>query len=78
MLTLTIPGRLSIDVPTLREASQVYRNAVDLSGEGASTFPAGKIDRAGRVVARVSYNGRVWPDVEWRPGTKPIYDPCTA
>lgn len=29
----------------------------------------------GAVVARVSYNGRVWPAVEWRPGLSPLYDP---
>jgi hypothetical protein len=59
-LTLTIPGRLSRDVADFAEASSVYAEARDLSGEGVSTFPIGFIDAAGQLIAEISYNGRVW------------------
>jgi hypothetical protein len=29
----------------------------------------------GRKVARISYNGKVWPVKEWEAGDLPLYDP---
>jgi hypothetical protein len=58
--------RYSIAVRDLAEASRAYQAARESSGEGASTFPSGFIhDASRRIIARVSYNGRVWqPDNE--------------
>ncbi|MFB0874995.1 MULTISPECIES: hypothetical protein [unclassified Sphingobium] len=46
----------------------------DASGLGASSFPDASILRDGRPVARVSYNGRVWPPGPWDPASQPLYD----
>lgn len=50
-------------VATLREASQRVRDFIDSHGLGASDWcgtGAGMITENGKVIARVSYNGRVW------------------
>lgn len=52
---------------TLEGLSAKYEAARDASGEGASTFPVGMVrDRAfdGNLVAVISYNGRVWTDLD--------------
>jgi hypothetical protein len=72
-MTLHI-GRLSVPVRSYQHASEVYEAARDESGEGASTFPCGKITIGpNKVVAEVSYNGRVWAP-NHALGDKPIYD----
>lgn len=68
---------------TLAEASAHYRRACDAhaerTGRGASTMPEGVVyDVTGetpRVVARVSWNGRVWADKPGAPGDQPLFDP---
>src|SRR3546814_12578384 len=57
--TLQIGRRHKCEVTSLAQASQVYGRLRDESGEGASTFPDGKITGAGAAL-RVSYNGRIW------------------
>jgi hypothetical protein len=44
-----------------------------MSGEGASTFPNGKIIGADGP-HYVSYNGKVWKG-KWVEGKKPVYNP---
>lgn len=56
---------------TLAEVSETYNRERDISGEGASTFPTASVVREGKVIGRLSYNGRIWA-----PGsdTELIYD----
>ena len=54
-MKLTIGKRHSIEVTTTAEAQQHYCRLRDESGEGASTFPDGRVGKY-----RISYNGRVW------------------
>lgn len=54
-MKLHIGRRASFEVADLREASIVYQRERDASGEGASTFPCGRVGKY-----TVSYNGRVW------------------
>jgi len=51
-------------VATVEEASAKWCAFRDASGEGCSTIGNGVrvVDSAGREVARVSYNGRIWID----------------
>lgn len=51
----------------LAEASRIYCQLRDESGEGASTFPEGRA-----AIYRVSYNGKVWL------GANVVYDPYEA
>lgn len=78
MFTLTIPGRLTQDVPDLASASAAYAQARDLSGEGASTFPTGEVREGKRSVGHVSYNAKVWPRVNWQVGDTPLFNPYSA
>jgi hypothetical protein len=54
-MILSIGQRVKVMVGSLAEASRVYSQLRDASGEGASTWPDGKVDGY-----RISYNGRVW------------------
>ena len=64
-------GTKLIEVEDLMEAQQVYCEQRDESGEGATTFPPGQVFCDPRtLVARISYNGRVWD-----PKGEPIEDP---
>jgi predicted RNase H-like HicB family nuclease len=56
-------------VSSLEEASREYRRAVEASGEGASTFPAGQVVLPNGPTYTISYNGRVWN------GDQKLYDP---
>ena len=56
---LKIGRRASINVRDLADASSAYAIERMESGEGASTFPEGRITIE-RKTYRISYNGRVW------------------
>lgn len=59
--TLTIGRRSTHPVTSYAEASKIYCTIRDESEEGVSTFPGGNIkDSNGKIIARISYNGRVW------------------
>lgn len=66
-----------VKVASLAEASRVFREWVrqyNLGG-GNCVRDCGEIRRAPKeVVARVSYNGRVWPPGPWKPGQKEMTD----
>lgn len=78
IMTLVIPGIVSIDATCFSDASALYAMHRDYSGEGVSTFPAGRIDQGGETIARVSYNGRVWGPGDWKEGDVPLFDPSAA
>lgn len=61
MWTLRIGRRYRAPVADYEEASRLYAAQRDASGEGASTFPPATVTGVrGKVVARVSYNAKVW------------------
>lgn len=74
MIKLKI-GRKVFEVAGFPEASAVYQRERNASGEGASTFPVGRIP--GHYV---SYNGKVWAGSpkDWAPGKAPVFDPAQA
>lgn len=57
-------GRNSYPVETLAKAQALYEGIRDSyfaeTGEGASSFPFGKVEENGKAIARISYNGRLW------------------
>lgn len=62
-------------VSSLKEASEVYCAARDKSGLGATRWFEGVVvNDQGTKIARISYNGRVWPYRPWREGMTPLYD----
>lgn len=68
-MKLTIGRRFMAEVPSIEEASRIYCEQRDLSDEGASTFPEGKVGNY-----RISYNGKVW-DGKWQTGMVPVFNP---
>lgn len=56
------------------DASRCYGERRDRSGLGASGFPEGELLVGDRVIARISYNGRIWLAGPWHPGDTPLYD----
>lgn len=71
------PAR-KIECASLAEASAAYVTVRDDSGEGGSTFREAVILAADGARYRVSYNGKVWADGEWKPGDVPVYSPYAA
>ena len=73
-MNVKIQGR-NYEVASLQEASRKYCDLRDASGRGASWFRDGEVrDDVGVLVARISYNGRVWPPEAWQPGMKPLLE----
>ena len=58
MISFKIRGR-AFTAGSLKEASEIYCRERDESCEGASTFPMPTIIEDGKVVGRLSYNGRI-------------------
>lgn len=61
-------------VESLLEASRLYETLRDKSGLGGSRFREGAVFDGETEIARISYNGRVWPAGEWFPGQTPLLD----
>lgn len=72
-------GRSAFIVESWPHVSGAYRALCDHLGVGASQAPRCLIlDDRNRVVAHVSYNGRVWRGEHYRPGDQPLYDPISS
>lgn len=68
-------GHTRYEVASLQQASEMFCAARDRSGEGASNTPTPTIVTAdGRVIGRISYNGRIWPDETWTTDSRPLFD----
>lgn len=68
-------GSRRYQVDSFKEASEKFCKARDLAEVGASEVPPVKIVTAeGDVIARISYNGRVWAPGEWKVDDVPLYD----
>lgn len=72
-MMLKMKGEPLTPVTSFKEASHIYQDRRDDSGEGASTFDFGKVvGSGGKILAHVSYNGRVWAG---KAGDKLLYCP---
>ena len=75
---IAVVGERRFPVQSWQQVSAAYTNAIDALNLGASQAPQCIIKaRNGRVVAHISYNGKVWrggPEC-WQSGMKPIYLP---
>lgn len=68
-----------VEVADFEEASQVCREYIDANGLGAGNWTGGLVLGAdGSPVAKVSYNGRVWPPGGYEPGVEPLHEPSAA
>lgn len=79
---MTLTPQIFVQVGTRRfpvadyaAASALFCKTRDAYGEGASKTPTAVIvNSSGETVARISYNGRVWPPSDWAPDIVPLYD----
>lgn len=62
------------DFAAASAACMEYIRAHDLGG---GNWTGGEVRDGGKVVARVSYNGRVWGPGKWKVGDKPIWPVST-
>lgn len=77
-LHLQIPARAILPVDSIEQASRIYSDQREASGEGGSTFPTGLIfDETGSVTHHVSYNGKVWlgQSRDWTAETELAFNP---
>jgi len=68
------PGYAELVATDWADASRRYCRRRDHSGLGASAFPDGTVLIDGIAIARIGYNGRIWPLGHWSPDMAPIYD----
>lgn len=74
----TLPGvrAQTVRARDFAEASERCRAYIAEHDLGAGNWSGGDVrDHTGALVARVSYNGRVWPPEEWRPGLETLWEP---
>lgn len=72
--TIHQPGYPDFTAATWADASRLYSQRRERTGLGTSGFPEGNILIDGILIARISYNGRIWPLGSWSTDVQPIYD----
>lgn len=72
-----VRGSQRFPVESIEDASEKWETFRDTTGAGASQIGEGAtiVDQDGKEIARISYNGRIWPPGEWTSGTEPLYKP---
>jgi hypothetical protein len=59
-------GLVYFEVKSLKEASVLVRKFITQFNLGASNWTGGIVlDSEQKIVAKVSYNGRVWDNLDW-------------
>lgn len=56
-----------------QEASQACLDYIAKNELGSGNWAGGEVTRGPELVARVSYNGKVWPPEPWHSGQKPLW-----
>ena len=71
----TLPGvrARSVRVASLEEASRACLAYIAEHELGAGNWNGGSVFVGGNLIARVSYNGKVWPPGAWVPGMEPLW-----
>ena len=75
-----LPGipRRTVEVKDLAEASAVCLRFIAEHDLGVGNWAGGEVrDGRKKIVARVSYNGRVWPPGKWWLGMEPLLEPAS-
>lgn len=67
-------------VNSLEQASEACTRYIEDNGLGGGNWcgDAGRIVQGADCIARVSYNGKVWPPGEWQPDLEPLYVPTRS
>lgn len=62
-----------VEVADYQEASKVCREFISRNALGGGNWNGGEVRQGDQVIAKVSYNGRVWPPGTWTPRMKALY-----
>ncbi len=70
-----LPGtvRKIVPVEDFAAASKACRDYIEENDLGGGNWTGGEIRENGKIVAKVSYNGTVWPPGEFAVGMKPLW-----
>lgn len=73
--TRRLPGvdRRIVPVADFAAASKACRDYIEENNLGAGNWAGGKIHSEGKVVAEVSYNGKVWPPGGYKQGVELLW-----
>lgn len=64
---------IRLPIRSFASASKVCRNFIEKFDLGSGNWTGGQIgDINGKIIAHVSYNGRVWQGEKWTPDAKEI------
>jgi hypothetical protein len=67
------PRKVTVRASSFEAASKLCRDYLDKHQLGAGNWYGGQVlDRQLRVIAHVSYNGRVWAGAHWKPDAQEI------
>jgi len=75
-LILDLGGK-QYPVPSIEAARDLFVRARNIAEAGVSNVtPAEIVDPVGRIIAHISYNGRVWPGSmrDWKPDQQPLLE----
>lgn len=67
-----------VEVQDFAEASKVCRDYINEFALGGGHWTGGKILQDKKEIARVSYNGSVWPPGKWDMNVRALYEPGEA
>lgn len=62
----------TVEVNSLKEASEVCREYCNRHDLGGGSWTGGEITEDGKVIGHVSFNGRVWDRNPWTSGAKEL------
>jgi hypothetical protein len=73
-MILKMKGYPTVEIADFAEASKVFCERREESGLGFRDFVDGFVYEGKKKVARISYNGRVWPPGPYKEGQVPLWD----
>lgn len=74
LMHVALTRRKTVPVSSFEEASKVCRKYITDRGLGSNWYGGDISDSSGKIVAHVSYNGRVWEGScrDWQPNTQEL------
>jgi len=72
MLLVNLARGNNVEVTDLQAASNAVSEFINENALGSSNFTGGNVKDNGKIIAKVSYNGKVWPPGKWTPESKPL------
>ena len=65
----------TIEAATMQSLSKKFRTWIGLEQLGGGNVIDPDVIENGKIIGRMSYNGKIWPLDRWVPGMEPIFEP---